>query len=364
MVTFEVIDSGVGISQSAIDTIFESFAQADGSTTRKFGGTGLGLSISKELVEGLGGEIVVTSELGQGSTFAFTIPFAACKEPAEPKVYSRLAGSNLLLLDGNETSRNVLQKNLELLGATVGAYGVAVQGLKHLMASQQKLDAILLSGNIEGMTSVEFIKAIDGDANHSDVKIVSLVHMNKESNDLLAHNNDRVEAHLTKPVKLDTMHKLVGDVISGVHEKGEKEAPAQKQQVESGRVLVVEDNEVNQMVAMGMLESIGYEVDTADNGVFALEALEKRVYDIILMDCQMPEMDGYEATRQIRKHKNKLTSATPIIALTANAMSGDADKCLAAGMDDYLSKPFEPEVFEEKMFSWTNHAAENRKKAA
>jgi len=364
MVTFEVIDSGVGISQGAIDTIFDSFAQADGSTTRKFGGTGLGLSISKQLVEGLGGKIEVTSVLDQGSTFAFTIPFAACTVPAEPKVYSRLAGSNLLLLDANDTSRNVLQKNLELLGATVGAYGTAVQGLKHMMGSKQKLDAILLSANISDMNGVEFVNAISGDPNHTDVKIVTLVYMNKSSNDLLAHNNDNVEAHLTKPVKLDTMHKLVGDVISGVHEKGEKEAPTQKQQIDSGRVLVVEDNEVNQMVAMGMLESIGYEVDTADNGVFALEALEESTYDIILMDCQMPEMDGYEATKRIRKHSNKQTAATPIIALTANAMSGDAEKCLAAGMDDYLSKPFEPEVFEQKMFSWTNHAAENRKKAA
>ena len=357
LVTFEVHDSGVGISASAIESIFESFAQADGSTTRRFGGTGLGLTISKQLVEGLGGEIVVTSVPNKGSTFAFTIPFSACDEVAEPKVYNKLVGANVVLLEGNKTSRASLHNCLKLLGANVSSYDTGVKGLKHLAKYSKKVDALLVSGKLTDMTGLDFVGSISKEREYDDIKVMSLVYMSSQSHGLLANDNARVGAHLSKPVRLESLHSILSDLISGdiTGQLTDKKATesADSEQVCGGKVLVVEDNEINQMVALGMLESLGYEVDTADNGLLALEALEDEVYDVILMDCQMPEMDGYEATRRIRTHENRAVASIPIIALTANAMSGDAEKCIAAGMDDYLSKPFEPELFEKKLVDWT-----------
>jgi len=355
-VTFEVIDSGVGISDSAIESIFESFAQADGSTTRRFGGTGLGLSISKQLVEGLGGEIVVTSVPNEGSTFAFTIPFSACDEVAEPKVFDKLVGANVVLLEGNKTSRASLHNCLKLLGANVSSYDTGVKGLKHL--ASDKVQAVLVSGKLQDMSGLDFVNAISKERDSDHIKVMSLVYMSSQSHGMLANDNARVGAHLSKPVRLESLHTILSDLISGeitgqLTDKKALAETAKEAEVCGGKVLVVEDNEINQLVALGMLESMGYDVDTADNGVLALEALDDQIYDVILMDCQMPEMDGYEATRRIRAHSNSQVATIPIIALTANAMSGDAEKCIAAGMDDYLSKPFEPELFEEKLVSWT-----------
>ena len=356
VVSFEVQDSGVGISDSAIDAIFDSFAQADGSTTRRFGGTGLGLSISKQLVEGLGGEITVTSEPDVGSTFAFTIPFRSCDEAAEPKVFNRLVGANVILLEGNDTARKQLQECLTALGAQVSAFESALKGLSHLSSrGTENLDAILVSSNLTDMTGTQFVQVLAKNAALNSIKVMSLVYMSSQSQDLLANNNARVGAHLTKPVRLDSLHTLLGDLIHGEDSSARKpeNAPQKQAAVKAGgRVLVVEDNEINQMVAVGMLESLGYTVECADNGLLALQALEDNIYDVILMDCQMPEMDGYEATGRIRKHNNPGVVATPIIALTANAMSGDSEKCIAAGMDDYLAKPFEPDLFEEKILYW------------
>lgn len=366
VVSFQVQDSGVGIDASAIDAIFDSFAQADGSTTRQFGGTGLGLSISKQLVEGLGGEITVTSEPGKGSTFGFTIPFRSCDEAAEPKVFNRLVGAKVVLLEGNQTSRNRLTECLEALGAKVSAYDSGVKGLVYLSGEDRaELDAVLVSSNLADMTGAEFVTVLANNKELDDVKVMSLVYMSSKSQDLLANNNARVGAHLTKPVRLDSLHSILGDLIKNIDAMAKKiEQPVAAETAPlGGRVLVVEDNEINQMVALGMLESLGYDVDTADNGRLALEALEDSVYDIILMDCQMPEMDGYEATQRIRKHSNPGVASTPVIALTANAMSGDAEKCLAAGMDDYLSKPFEPDLFEEKMLHWATNGRDGADQA-
>lgn len=300
---------------------------------------------------------MVTSVPDKGSTFAFTIPFSACDEAAEPKVYNKLVGANVLLLEGNKTSRASLHNCLKLLGAHVSSYDTGVKGLKHMARYSKKVDALLVSGKLADMSGLDFVRAIAKEREYDETKVMSLVYMSSDSNGLLANVNARVGAHLSKPVRLESLHSILSDLISGditgqLSDKKETEA-ADGEQTCGGKVLVVEDNEINQMVALGMLESLGYEVDTADNGLLALEALENEIYDVILMDCQMPEMDGYEATRKIRAHKNRAVASIPVIALTANAMSGDAEKCLAAGMDDYLSKPFEPELFEQKLVDWT-----------
>jgi signal transduction histidine kinase/DNA-binding response OmpR family regulator len=354
-VLFEVQDSGVGIAESSLQSIFDSFSQADGSTTRKFGGTGLGLSISKQLVEGLGGEIGVRSVVGQGSTFWFKLPFDACTESVPAKVFNRLVGSKVLLLDGNDAARKSLETCLSLLGCVVTASAAGSKGL--LALEQKEFDALLIGTTLADMGGEKFIDVLAQGRSLDGLKLMSLVYMNSKSNNLLSNANKHVDVHLTKPVKLESLHNSLADLISGVTSKlAVEQAELGAAEPESlGTVLVVEDNEVNQMVALGMLENMGFEVSTAENGRVALECLRENSFDLILMDCQMPEMDGYEATRCIRKLSNAKTASTPIIALTANAMSGDAEKCIEAGMDDYLAKPFEPEVFEEKLKSWINN---------
>lgn len=358
-IIFEVQDSGVGIAAESIDTIFDSFAQADGSTTRKFGGTGLGLSISKQLVEGLGGEIGVKSEPGKGSTFWFKIPFSRCTEAVPAKVYNRLAGKNILLLDGNDTARNSISSRLTLLGCQVHSFAKAALGFACLDKSPGHYDAVLVNCQLADLDGETFVQKVAENELLRDVKIMTLVYMNSKSHEILSNNNDRVGMHITKPVKLESLHNSLADLISGETESvnTNTNVPESTSSGPKARVLVVEDNEINQMVALGMLESLGYEVSTADNGKYALQDLEENSYDVILMDCQMPEMDGYEATANIRSHGDPGTAATPIIALTANAMSGDAEKCLDAGMDDYLAKPFEPELFEEKLDKWIQESA-------
>ena len=372
-VIFEVQDSGVGISDEAISTIFDSFAQADGSTTRKFGGTGLGLSISKQLVEGLGGEIGVRSEPGKGSIFWFKLPFSACTEAVPAKVYNRLVGANVLLLDYNDTAREALSVCLKLLGCKVHAFAKAQHGFACLEKAPNHYDAVLVNSTLGDMEGEAFVQKVAENPDYGNVKLMTLVYMNSKSHSILSNNNERVGLHITKPVRLESLHNSLADLISGqinrVAAEPCKTKDANKSTI-SARVLVVEDNEINQLVATGMLEGLGYEVATADNGKYALAALDENTFDVILMDCQMPEMDGYEATGHIRKHANPTVAAIPIIALTANAMSGDSEKCIDAGMDDYLAKPFEPELFEEKLNHWIekggdrNGGAESTRKAA
>ena len=351
-ILIEVQDSGVGISDKAINSIFESFAQADGSTTRKFGGTGLGLSISKQLIEGMGGEIGVRSEPGKGSVFWIKLPFAPCTEAVPAKVYNRLVGTSVLLLDRNDAARESMSNCLKLLGCKVHAFPKAEFGFACLEKSPDHYDAVLVSGQLGDMDGEKFIEKLASQSRYDNVKIMSLVYMSSSSHGILSNNNDRVGLHITKPVKLESLHNSVADLISGQIKKVVS-APKEGTVVGSGaKVLVVEDNEINQLVAIGMLEGLGFDVSTADNGKYALQALDENTYDLILMDCQMPEMDGYEATGRIRQHENSTVASTPIIALTANAMSGDAEKCISAGMDDYLSKPFEPKLFEEKLKHW------------
>lgn len=360
VVVFEVQDSGVGIPEESLHTIFDSFAQADGSTTRKFGGTGLGLSISKQLVEGLGGEIGVRSVAGVGSTFWFKLPFGACTESVPAKVYNRLVGNKILLLEGNEKARESLSTCLTLLGCEVSAYATGAKGL--VSVENESFQAALVGTTLEDMHGEKFVEVINNNAKFDELKIMSLVYMSSKSHSLLANANDRISVHLTKPVKLESLHNTLADLISGETRAPASEIVEERAKSDSplASVLVVEDNEINQMVAMGMLESLGFEVTTAENGKLALDALEENSFDLILMDCQMPEMDGYEATRRIRKSSNASVANIPIIALTANAMSGDAEKCFEAGMDDYLAKPFEPELFEQKLQEWAEKSLSTR----
>jgi signal transduction histidine kinase/DNA-binding response OmpR family regulator len=338
---FEVRDTGVGIAAGDQQRLFESFAQADASTTRRYGGTGLGLAISKRLVEMMGGAIGVDSVVGQGSTFWFTARLAARPDPG-PAVVERvsLRGASALIVDDNDTNRAILERQLAGFGMTTASAsdaGVALQILRRAVQSGTVPDVAVLDRQMPGMDGVELCQAISADPSLEHVRIIMLT----SASSARPSDCGRVTVYLTKPVRqselLDALEAAlaVGDVPTAV---SSSPSPGPAPDATGARVLVAEDNPVNQKVAAAMLKRLGYRVDVVANGSEAVDAVEHVPYAAVLMDCQMPEMNGYEATEEIRRREPP-GHHLPIVALTASAIRGDEDKCLAAGMDAYVTKP-------------------------
>lgn len=355
---FSVVDTGVGISDEALSRVFESFAQADGSTTRQFGGTGLGLAISKQLVLGMNGLFNVTSQVGKGSVFWFELDLPAVEDAEkEPEYFSTLAGLKALVLDTNYSSRDKLLQTLESRGLTCAVEQSGKAALKLIRDASnagEPFDLIVFSSALDDMPGDVFVNCVSADPEYDTLKLISMTSVIEKIPELYPHNNRRISGQITKPIRSLDLLKSVAHSIGidvGVNNQNSNTEPQQPSVYSEIRILVVEDNIVNQEVALGMLNIIGFQADTADNGKEGLIMLQEDNYDLVLMDCQMPVLDGYEATRQLRQLDSDLR-LTPVIALTANAMTGDAEKCLAAGMDDYLSKPFEPEALEEKICHW------------
>jgi PAS domain S-box-containing protein len=328
-----VHDTGIGLSQEERGRIFAAFAQADVSTTRKYGGTGLGLAISKELVGLMGGELGVDSEPGKGSTFWFTLTLGK-PATAQPRLEGGLAGMSVLICDDNATNRELLTHQLAAWNMRCAAVAGGKEALKAL--EKDAFDFLLLDMQMPGMDGLEVAKRVKA-AGHK-TKVVLLTSMSQTfSASQLAEAG--LSAALTKPARrsslLDAMSTAVGvKVASKAIEKGRDVEP------HTGfRILLVEDNAVNREVALRQLESLGYAAQTVNNGREALEKLEAERFDLILMDCQMPVMDGFEATRELRRREKGGSRHTPVVAMTANALEGDRKRCLDAGMDDYLSKP-------------------------
>jgi signal transduction histidine kinase/DNA-binding response OmpR family regulator len=348
IIRFEVADTGVGIAPDARSRLFSAFMQADPSTTRRYGGTGLGLAISKQLVELMGGEIDVESELGRGSRFWFTARFQKATSTEQPvrTAVSTLAGLRVLVVDDNATNRIVLNQSLASWGMRPMAVGGADEALSMLQAAVEKgepFDVAILDFHMPGMTGVELARVIKRDRRLAAVKLVLLTSSGRKT-DVATVRHAGFDAYLHKPVRASVLYDVIAAALGGVRIGS---APAM---VTSGvlaearsrgraHVLVVEDNLVNQKVAARMLEKLGYRVDVVAAGREAVEAVLGNGYAAALMDCQMPEMDGFEATIEIRRRERKTGRHTPIIAMTAGAMEGDREKCLAAGMDDYLAKP-------------------------
>jgi signal transduction histidine kinase/DNA-binding response OmpR family regulator/streptogramin lyase len=353
LVRFEVRDTGAGISKETQARLFHAFSQADSSTTRKFGGTGLGLTISRRLVKLMGGEIGVISEPGKGSTFWFT---ARLGKPLNPvPLQPVLTGMRILVVEDNAANRQVLELQLERNGCTVQTVAGAPQALAALEASRRSgraFDAILADlrmPEIDGMMLLKSIRALPDFQGIIPVLIMAS-HADRET-----VPNNAVDGFLLKPVKeshlVRALHKLFSP--EGSEQIAHETAPQVGGVTLSGRgkILLAEDNLVNQKVAALTLRNLGYEVDIVANGREALAALDEHPYILVLMDCQMPEMDGFEATRAIRAHgagSNKI----PIIALTANALPGEREKCLAAGMNGYLTKPFNRDVLTKILDEW------------
>ena len=345
-----VKDTGIGIPADGQDAIFESFSQADSSMSRRFGGTGLGLAISSQLARMMGGNIAVESEVGIGSTFRFTAPFGVQKESTlGTSGPDRLRHLSVLVVDDNETNRRILEEVLRTwdMKPTVAESGLAA--LEHLESAVQAgepFDVVLLDVMMPDMDGLEVARRIRENKRlgHTTTVVLSSVGHSIPSAQLKVLG---IDAALTKPVKqsdlLETLTRLFGVATVDRHPA---EVPAQRpSHIPSLRLLLVEDSAVNRRVAVGLLEERGHEVLTTNNGKEALAALETASFDAVLMDIQLPVMDGYEATAAIRERERATGRRTRIIAMTAHAVEGDRERCLEAGMDNYITKPIRPAEF-------------------
>ncbi len=346
VVRIEVTDSGIGISEAVQARLFAAFTQADGSTTRKYGGTGLGLAISKRLVELMGGEIGLRSAPGMGSTFWFTARFQ--KQPpapsTEPLAAANLAGRRILIVDDNKTNRLVLHHELANWGADDHAVSNgpdALIAIRDAAAGNRPFEVAILNRQLPAMDGLTLARAIKNDPAVADTRLIIMTLLGDSR-----HDGEFEEAGiltcLTKPVKQaqirECLFQALGTSAANAVPVTRAHAVTPVVAGSRGRVLVAEDNMINQKVALLQLRKLGYSADAVANGAEAVEALTRIRYDVVLMDCQMPEVDGYEATRLIRRRSDSIRSV-PIIAMTANALSGDREECLEAGMDDYISKP-------------------------
>ncbi len=370
VVRFEVSDTGIGLTEEQRGCLFRPFSQADASMTRRYGGTGLGLAISKQLVELMGGEIGVESEPGAGSTFFFTLPLKKQREGAKEPEASTPHDLKVLVVDDNETNRRIVHEQVASWGMRDGMAEDgqrALEVLREAAESGDPYDLAILDMQMPKMDGVELARRIKEDPAISSTKLVmaSSVGRGREAEKAMEAG---VETYLTKPVKQSRLYDALATVMAktptppGEETVREDEKPLvvphEPKEAEAARfrarVLVAEDNRVNQMVATKMLEKLGYRADVAADGQEAVEALFLVPYAAVLMDVQMPEMDGYEATAEIRRREGEGPNRrrTPIIAMTASAMQGDREKALSAGMDDYVAKPVKPEELDAALERW------------
>jgi two-component system sensor histidine kinase/response regulator len=360
---FEVRDTGIGIEPKAQARLFKAFSQADGSTTRKYGGTGLGLAISQKLVALMSGEFKVTSEMGKGSSFSFNAEFE--KQTIALKSVARhdLVGLRVLIVDDNATNREILDHHTRdwKMRSSLASGGRQALEMMRSDSSTDPYDLAILDMQMPEMDGLMLGRAIKEDASISATHLVMLTSL---GNQLDAEDMKRagIEACVLKPVKQSRLFNRIAEIMAG-------HTPLARKKTQTGtltmtspvppppsltrkpvRILLAEDNIINQKVAIGLLQNIGYAADVANNGVEVLAALEHRPYDLILMDCQMPELDGYETTQRIRALPEY--EAMHIIAMTANAMRGESEKCIDAGMNDYLSKPVRLEALRDMLARW------------
>jgi PAS domain S-box-containing protein len=337
---FSVRDTGIGIPAERMPDLFESFSQMDVSTTRRYGGTGLGLAISKRLAELMGGTLWVDSEEGKGSVFHFEIP---AREVAPPARYDRgeaeprIAGKRLLVVDDSATNREILIRQAESWGMLVEAVGRPADALDRVRRGD-RFDAAVLDMRMPEMDGLALAREIRRYRGERDLPLVLLTSIGRLA---VGGGPPELSAQLTKPVKASQLYEALVRVLAA------EAAPAStpggegydsRPAVMALRLLVAEDNAVNRQLALALLAKLGYQADVVENGREALDAVEREAYDVVLMDVQMPELDGLEVTRRIRDRFGS-RGGPMIIATTANAMEGDREECLEAGMDDYLSKP-------------------------
>ncbi|MBI5165466.1 MAG: response regulator [Magnetospirillum sp.] len=367
VLAFAVKDTGIGLTGEEIGRLFTAFTQADASTTRRFGGTGLGLAISKRIALLMGGDIVVTSVPGEGSTFCFTAQFDKPHEGAETgELATVLAGVRVLVVDDNDASREILQSILSGSGATVASAASGEEGISELRrasaSGETPYDAVLMDYMMPGMDGIEAARRIFEDEGLIKPPMLAMVTAYGREELMQTALKTGIRGFLVKPVNpiilLDTVLGILGREPLALAEGGPVAVDGAQAALalRGAHVLLVEDNDVNQELALEVLAQAGVTAEVATNGAEALERLASSgPYDGVLMDCQMPVMDGYDATRAIRA--NPAWIALPIIAMTANAMHGDREKCLAAGMNDHVTKPIAIDELYATMARWLRPAA-------
>jgi signal transduction histidine kinase/HPt (histidine-containing phosphotransfer) domain-containing protein/FixJ family two-component response regulator len=364
IVRFQVVDRGIGISEEAQTNLFQVFTQAESSTTRKFGGTGLGLSICQRLTEMMGGEIGVNSTLGKGSEFYVTLPFNKSNKVLEHEQTVDLEGIRALLIVGNATEQGIYQRYLEHRHAEVTLSDELSTCIEQCVTAESEgkpYDLVVIGPQWTRDEQFNVREAASKQPTLSNIKFVSIL-------------NDRQHQRLQDSAKsgyLDVVSlryaeflTVVATVTGRVSSAKTVKAPTVDEAIEQGTlILVAEDNPTNCDVIRRQLNLLGYACETADDGKWALEAWRSGKYAVLLTDCNMPNMDGFELTDAIRKDEDETGPRAPIIAITASAMQGEAECCLAAGMDDYLSKPIDIKILREKLYKWMPHAQSSKVEA-
>ncbi len=363
LVRFEVTDTGIGVAEDARSRIFEPFSQADGSTSRRYGGTGLGLAIARQLVEMMGGSIGLESVPGSGSTFWFTLPLSqAATQPLTPRFLGRV-----LVAEDNAAARSLLRLQLEDWGLEVeeaASAGEAIARLRRSGEDAPPCDLLLLDLNLAGEDGWQVVEAATALALAPSPRVIVMCPLGYPRRQ--PGPGGCVSAWSGKPVRDSLLRSAVAAALGAPETVTEALCnaarsalpPAPGPETSRSRILIAEDNAVNQRLTLRLLEKLGYSADIAADGHQVLAALSKRSYDLVLMDCQMPGMDGFEATVEVRRREGSVRH-TPIVAMTAHAMRDDRDRCLCAGMDDYLSKPIHPEELAHMLDRWLTRHSES-----
>jgi len=363
-----IADTGVGIASDKIASLFEAFTQADASTTKKYGGSGLGLAISKQLCELMNGSISVSSKLDSGSCFAFSVTLGNSEHNQATLSDDDLKNANVLIVDGNSSNRSLLRRQLELWGAVCYEAANARAAKALVDSGQAQFTAVLICRQLSAGDSLSLVAEIRGSASYHNSRIIMMTGVD-DRDSAKAYSDIGCSNTILKPVTPLSLHRVMTRVARNVGEytaagvvSADSPASTELELASHSRILLVDDNEINRQVALQMLQDLGYRTASAENGEEAIAALVEAPVDdpfqLILMDCQMPVMDGYQTTGQIRAaHSPVPNSAITIVAMTANAMKGDREKCLAAGMDDYLPKPVNIDHLRERLLYWLDQAA-------
>lgn len=340
-VRFAVHDTGIGVAEEALPRLFEAFSQADGSTRRLYGGTGLGLAISKRLVELMGGELHVESVAGRGSTFSFQLGLRVAPSTAEASPRRELRDLRAIIVDDDVMSRDILSRYADSWGLRTNVAENAAAALAMMLRAAhagESYDVALIDFRMPQVDGLELARRVRGEPFIENTKLILITAFDapQQGREAIAAG---FSAYLTKPVRQSQLYEAILQNVIGVPNRNEVIEDVEVTAIHEQRILLVEDNEVNRQVFLRQLKRLGYHADCVADGREALERVAREDYGLIFMDCQMPIMDGFQTTRAIRKMESSTGKRARIIAMTANALAGDRDECLAAGMDDYLSKP-------------------------
>jgi len=356
----DIRDTGIGMSPEVVGRLFQAFTQADNSTTRRYGGTGLGLTIARRLVEAMKGTLQVSSKIGEGSTFSVILPLPVVKETATVMLPGILRGLKALIVDDNSTNRLILEHYLTAAGMKHISAVSALQGLEEARSAAQTgapFDIVLLDYQMPEMDGLGFISNLRADPAIANVPCVMLSSLGDRGG---LPDTAGVVAWLGKPVRRAALLRILATIVghSAARDQLVDKRPKEQFRFPGARVLLAEDNVVNQMVAVRVLGTFGVTAELAVNGEEALALAKAKRFDAVLMDCHMPIMDGYEATHAIREwERTKSGRRVPIIAMTANALAGDRARCLSAGMDDHVAKPFKHEALGATLAKWLRSGA-------